>query len=158
MQAVTKGWPPSRRKAQAENIRRARPWLRSTGPRTAAGKACARMNGLKHGMRSAAMTRLRCLMRRQRLFLRLLDVMPARAALATASTLTPVIYHVFNWRQSMVDDGKKSIPLRHSVSPRKTLKNYSKNIATSLRMTSPLLPRCNTRIMDGWTDSQTGIS
>jgi len=87
-----RGWPPARRKAQAENIRRVRPWLRSTGPRTAAGKARARMNGLKHGMRSSAMLRLQCLMRRQRLFLRLLDIMPAREALAALSPPAPVTH------------------------------------------------------------------
>ena len=36
-----------------ESIRQHRPWQCSTGPKTAAGKALAKMNALKHGDRSA---------------------------------------------------------------------------------------------------------
>ncbi len=64
-----KGWPPARRKAQAERIRAAKPWLRSTGPRTAAGKARSRLNALRHCHRSAAMRRLRRVMKMQRAFI-----------------------------------------------------------------------------------------
>ena len=46
---------------------RVRPWERSTGPRTAAGKARARMNALRHGERSAAQRQARA---EERLLLR----------------------------------------------------------------------------------------
>jgi hypothetical protein len=49
-----KGWTPERRARQAALIRRWQPWLRSTGPKTAAGKARVAMNPLRHGERSRA--------------------------------------------------------------------------------------------------------
>jgi hypothetical protein len=52
MPAVTRGWPPSRRRAQAQNIRKTQPWRRATGPKTSAGKARIRTNALKHGGRA----------------------------------------------------------------------------------------------------------
>lgn len=49
-----KGWSPERRARQAALIRAWAPWQRSTGPKTAAGKAHCAMNALKHGYRSQA--------------------------------------------------------------------------------------------------------
>ena len=49
-----KGWSEQRRREQALRIQRWRPWERSTGPRTPAGKQRACQNALKHGSRSAA--------------------------------------------------------------------------------------------------------
>ena len=37
-----------------DSIARVKPWLRSTGPTTPAGKARSKMNAWKHGERSAA--------------------------------------------------------------------------------------------------------
>lgn len=45
------GWTDERRKRQAVLIRRWKPWQRSTGPRTAAGKARARRNAYKGSVR-----------------------------------------------------------------------------------------------------------
>lgn len=70
---ITRGWPPARRKAQAERIRTQKPWLHSTGPRTIKGKQRTRLNGLKHNMRSAAMRRLRRALQKQRYYMRLLE-------------------------------------------------------------------------------------
>ena len=50
----SKGWTPERRARQAALIRRWQPWRRSTGPRSAAGKARIAMNALRHGCRSRA--------------------------------------------------------------------------------------------------------
>ena len=46
----TKGWTEERRKAQAERIRQNKPWEKSTGPKSKAGKARSSMNAFKHGM------------------------------------------------------------------------------------------------------------
>ncbi len=51
-------WTPEARKQQSELIRRHRPWARSTGPRTAAGKAKSARNAYKHGGRAAPMKRM----------------------------------------------------------------------------------------------------
>jgi hypothetical protein len=45
------GWTEARRRRQAALIRAWRPWTRSTGPRTAEGKAKVARNGYKGGMR-----------------------------------------------------------------------------------------------------------
>ncbi|OUL68693.1 hypothetical protein CA603_51545 [Paraburkholderia hospita] len=47
-------WTPEQRAAQAEKIKRWKPWERSTGPKTDDGKATSSSNALKHGMRGAA--------------------------------------------------------------------------------------------------------
>ncbi len=44
---MSKGWTEERRKKQAEAIRRWKPWEKSTGPRTEAGKNNCKMNALK---------------------------------------------------------------------------------------------------------------
>lgn len=43
----TSGWSPERRASHAAAIRRWKPWEKSTGPRTAAGKARAAQNAAK---------------------------------------------------------------------------------------------------------------
>lgn len=45
------GWTPERRRSQAEAIRRWQPWTKSTGPRSAAGKASVARNAFKGGTR-----------------------------------------------------------------------------------------------------------
>jgi hypothetical protein len=66
---MSSGWTPERRARQAEAIRRWQPWTKSTGPRTARGKARAAANGLKNpqhpGMRSI-LRELRRALREQR--------------------------------------------------------------------------------------------
>ena len=42
-------WPPERRAKHAAAIRRWKPWAKSTGPRTTAGKAKSAQNAYKHG-------------------------------------------------------------------------------------------------------------
>lgn len=48
---MASGWTPERRAKQAAAIRRWKPWTRSTGPRTEAGKDRARLNAYKGGER-----------------------------------------------------------------------------------------------------------
>ncbi len=51
---MSKGWTPERRVSQAVRIGQWKPWLRSTGPRTEAGKAMSAINARKHGTRGRA--------------------------------------------------------------------------------------------------------
>ena len=46
---MSNGWTPERRKRQAQLIRTWCPWERSTGPRTAEGKAIVAQNAWKGG-------------------------------------------------------------------------------------------------------------
>ena len=47
--SVAKGWTAERRAAQAARMRARKPWERSTGPRTDAGKARSRGNATGKG-------------------------------------------------------------------------------------------------------------
>ena len=44
-----KGWTPERRKKQSEAIRRWKPWSKSTGPKSAVGKAAVAGNAWAGG-------------------------------------------------------------------------------------------------------------
>lgn len=46
---MANGWTPERRARQAELIRTWKPWKHSTGPKTAEGKAKAKMNAYTGG-------------------------------------------------------------------------------------------------------------
>ena len=48
-------WTIERRARQSERIRSCKPWLKSTGPRSAAGKKVVSLNAWRHGGRSRAM-------------------------------------------------------------------------------------------------------
>mgnify|MGYP006914154753 CR=1 FL=1 len=67
---LARNWTPEERARQAEIARARKPWEKSTGPKTAAGKtACAR-NALKHGLHSAEIAQLRHALRLQKGFVR----------------------------------------------------------------------------------------
>lgn len=57
------GWTPDRRARQAEITRRLKPFMRSTGPRSATGKETSKMNALKHGGRMTSVSRLKRVLR-----------------------------------------------------------------------------------------------
>lgn len=65
------GWTDERRAKHAAAIRRWAPWTRSTGPRTAAGKARAAQNAYRHGGRAAHARLVSDAVRAQNTFLRL---------------------------------------------------------------------------------------
>ena len=50
---AARNWTQQQRQQQAQRIRTWRPWLQSTGPRTAKGKAMASRNAWKGGHRAA---------------------------------------------------------------------------------------------------------
>lgn len=66
------GWSEKRKKRQACNARRNKPWQSSTGPRTEDGKKAVSQNALKHGLDSAAIKKLRAVLRAQRALLKTL--------------------------------------------------------------------------------------
>ncbi len=47
---MTKGWTDERRQKARERILKNKPWEKSTGPKTKAGKEKSSLNALKHGM------------------------------------------------------------------------------------------------------------
>lgn len=49
---MSNGWTEEHRAKQAEAIRRWKPWAKSTGPKTPAGKAVASKNAIKTGVRA----------------------------------------------------------------------------------------------------------
>jgi translation initiation factor 2 beta subunit (eIF-2beta)/eIF-5 len=59
-------WTPEERLKQAEAIRRWKPWEKSTGPKTAQGKAKVRLNGLKTGEHTASMRNMRSMLNRMK--------------------------------------------------------------------------------------------
>jgi hypothetical protein len=71
MITITRGWPPARRAAQAQNIRKTRPWLHATGPKTYHGKRKVRLNAQKHGFQNAAWRGLHAALKAQKRFLKL---------------------------------------------------------------------------------------
>ena len=48
---MANGWTPERKARQAELIRQWRPWEKSTGPRTSAGKQVSSRNRERGGLR-----------------------------------------------------------------------------------------------------------
>jgi hypothetical protein len=53
MPRILSGWTLARRIQHAERIRLWKPWGRSTGPNTPAGKVKSSKNAMKHGERTA---------------------------------------------------------------------------------------------------------
>jgi hypothetical protein len=60
------GWSAERRAAHAAAMRQWKPWEKSTGPRTKAGKMKSSQNALKHGKRTIEWTLFRALMTNQK--------------------------------------------------------------------------------------------
>ena len=56
---MANGWTPERRARQAELIRTWKPWEKSTGPKTAGGKAKAAQNGDPGGALAEARAEVR---------------------------------------------------------------------------------------------------
>lgn len=73
MAGKSRSWTPERRAKQAEWMRQNKPWLKSTGPRTPAGKEAVKHNALKHGYRSEDYAELIALLREQEKFRRCVE-------------------------------------------------------------------------------------
>ncbi len=70
---TSRGWPPERRLKQAERLKKLKPWLRSTGPKTRTGKARAAQNAFKHGGRAVVMRKLAHMLALHRRLLRKIE-------------------------------------------------------------------------------------
>ncbi|MCB1532613.1 MAG: hypothetical protein KDJ35_07075 [Alphaproteobacteria bacterium] len=64
-----RAWTPQRRAKQAANIRKTKPWTKTCGPKTDAGKARARANATTSGMHTREMRLLRRVLRLQKAFI-----------------------------------------------------------------------------------------
>ena len=54
---MANGWTPERKAEQRKAIYRWRPWEKSTGPKSQAGKVAVAGNAFKHGARSRILRR-----------------------------------------------------------------------------------------------------
>ncbi len=81
-------WNAPARAKKSREIKQIRPWLRSTGPKTARGKGISALNAYKHGRRSLVHRRYAMIMRLHSMFCRqALLVQKARAARAAKDRL-----------------------------------------------------------------------
>ena len=76
-------------------MRRVRPWRRSTGPRTKAGKDKSKYNATKHGNRSAAFVRMRRALAAQSAYLKAVNDV-VKVGLPLCSGLRAIERHVTN--------------------------------------------------------------
>lgn len=65
-------WTPERRAAQAERARSQKPWTKSTGPRTKAGKKRVSKNAIKHGESRALLVTAQKALKLHRDFMRVI--------------------------------------------------------------------------------------
>lgn len=79
-------WTDEQRAAAAERIRKTRPWEKSTGPRTRAGKKRASRNARKHSQRSTESQRIRKALRLQNAFVELVQTFMAQDRLSCLPT------------------------------------------------------------------------
>ncbi len=63
---MARNWSPEERRKHSEAIRKWKPWGKSTGPKTAAGKSACARNPYTHGFRSRDMVEIRALLRQQK--------------------------------------------------------------------------------------------
>lgn len=73
MAGKSKSWTAERRAKHAQWMKDNKPWLKSTGPKTDAGKEMAKMNALKHGLRGADYREVLRLLKQQAAFIKSLN-------------------------------------------------------------------------------------
>lgn len=66
MTARSNSWPPEKRARQAAIAKARKPWEKSTGPKTDAGKKAVSRNAYRHGFRSADYAALCALLTQQK--------------------------------------------------------------------------------------------
>lgn len=74
---MSKKWTQERKQRQRDLINKTKPWLKSTGPRTADGKARASLNAFKHGLRSRQSDKMRTLIKLNAAFLAQIETINA---------------------------------------------------------------------------------
>ena len=80
-------WTPERRAAQSMALRRWKPWEKSTGPKTAAGKSRSARNAQKHGFRAKGQRMVDSALARQKRWVRSLGASGARYPAGAAPLL-----------------------------------------------------------------------
>lgn len=70
MSLKSTGWTPEKRARASALTKKQKPWLTTTGPKTQRGKDTAKMNALKHGLRSEDYRELLKLLRVQAEFVK----------------------------------------------------------------------------------------
>jgi len=63
---MARNWTPEERAKHAAAMRKWKPWEKSTGPKTEAGKAASSQNALTRGLHTAELKRLRKLLALQK--------------------------------------------------------------------------------------------
>lgn len=84
-------WTPEARAAHSALIKRLKPWTKSTGPRTAAGKAKAARNSFKTGLHSRTLKKARKYLREARAYLRFLKTKYYNGDSGWARTSNPLL-------------------------------------------------------------------
>ena len=69
--AKRRAWTPKRRAEQAARLKARKPWKKSTGPVTEAGRETVARNAQTHGFRSRDMARLRAALKLQREYMKM---------------------------------------------------------------------------------------
>jgi len=103
---ITRGWPPERRAAQSKRMKAMKIWKKSTGPKTAKGKAICARNAVKHGYTSQAWRQYRCALAKVARFIRY-----ARLRFESQVTAPLSLSQQFYMHQSYDRDGPHSMIL-----------------------------------------------
>lgn len=130
-EGAKKGWSPARRASHAAAMRRWKPWAKSTGPRTASGKAKSAQNAYKHGAYSLEHRLVRQALRAHSRSLRLIVLCRRLWLLNPRNELLPRLHalvrtydRIFHVRLAQALDRERlcknlafSPPLRQKVNP-----------------------------------------
>lgn len=123
---ASSGWSPERRSAHTEAMRRWKPWEKSTGPTSAAGKARSSQNAFKHGSYSALERELSRLLRENNRVLRRVNAF-IRLEKSLKKAGTPYDYDAL-WQDIVASAISPSFRGRDKDAPLKISRNELLNV------------------------------